>query len=116
MLGCLQSQLSGRQRFFIETDAGNAVAFDLALDPHEDFGVDGLWTGIAAKQPACDRRKKEKPQRRDNQQQREEDHILRPENHAEDVKLASAQIKKNSLTATPLNPGQPVENRLRQCD
>jgi hypothetical protein len=35
---------------FVELHALHAVAFDLALDPHEDLGVDRLRAGVAAPQ------------------------------------------------------------------
>ena len=51
----------------------------VALDPHEDLGVDGLRAGVAAPQPPGDRGEEEQRQRRDDQQPGEVDEVLRPE-------------------------------------
>ena len=48
----------------VELHARAAVAFDLALDPQEDLGVDGLRAGVAAPQAPGDRGEQEQRQRR----------------------------------------------------
>src|SRR5690606_34347638 len=47
----LQAQLAETPGRFIKPDAGQAIAFDLALDPHENLGVDRLRTRISAEKP-----------------------------------------------------------------
>ena len=47
----IDDELLERERCRIEPNASQAVALDLALDPHEDFCVDGLRAGVAAPQP-----------------------------------------------------------------
>ncbi len=96
----------------VEADACQSVALDLALDPHENFGVHRLRAGIAAKQSPSDGREQKQTVGRDDQQQSEEDHVLRPQNHAEEVELPGGQIEQHGLTAIPLQPGQAVEQRL----
>ena len=38
----------------IQTNARKTIAFNLALDPHEDFGIDSLRASIATEQTASD--------------------------------------------------------------
>jgi hypothetical protein len=78
--------LSALQGPFVELHAlRHAVAFELALDPQEDLGVDRLRAGIAAPQP---------PGHRGEQEQRvgemissagQVDEVLRVQHQAEDV-------------------------------
>ena len=116
MLGDLQPRLVPGPGRLVQADAGHAVAFDLALDPHEDLGVDGLRTGVAAEQPAGHGGEQEQRQRRDHQQHRQVDHVLRPQHQAEQVELARAQVEQHGLAAIPLQPGQAVEDELGQKD
>ena len=39
-------KLLERQFLTVEADTGTSVAFDLALNPQENFAVDRLWAGI----------------------------------------------------------------------
>src|SRR5699024_4738666 len=39
---------------------------------------------------------------------------LRPQDHPEQIELASGQIEQNGLTAVPLQPGQAIKNQLGQ--
>ncbi|KAG1477929.1 hypothetical protein G6F54_014029 [Rhizopus delemar] len=68
VLGDLQASLAPGPWGFVQADARDAVAFDLALDPHEDFGVDRLRTGVTAEQPARHGGEEEQRQRRAHQQ------------------------------------------------
>src|SRR5690606_30059221 len=52
VLDRLDPHLARRPWRFVEPDAGQAVALDPPLYPHEDLAVDGLRTGITAEQPA----------------------------------------------------------------
>jgi hypothetical protein len=36
--------------FAIQTDTCKAISLNLALDPHEDFGIDSLWASISTEQ------------------------------------------------------------------
>src|SRR5690606_8806354 len=114
MLGGLDAQLPGRPGLFVQADAGQAVAFDLALDPHEDFGVDGLGTGVAAEQPPGHGREQEQGKGGDQQQDGQVDDVLRPEDHAEDIELAFQQVEQHGLAAMPFDPGQTIEDDLRE--
>ena len=93
---------------------GAAVAFDLALDPQEDLGVDGLRAGKAAPQAPGHGGEQEQRQRADHQQAGEVDEVLRVQHQPEDVEAARAQVEQHGLALAPLQPGQPVEHELRQ--
>jgi len=107
-------QLARAPRRFVQADARNAVAFDAALDPHEDFGIDRLRAGIAAEQPTGDGREQEQRQRADHQQHGQVHHVLRPQHQPEQVELARAQVEQHGLPAVPLQPRQAVEDQLGQ--
>ena len=95
----------------VEADACAAIAFQLAFDPEEDFGVDRLRAGVAAPQPPGHGGEKEQGQSRQHQQGREVDEILRLQHQAEDVELPRVQVEQQRLPAVPGQPGQAVETR-----
>ena len=110
----LEPELARRHRLLIEPHARPAVAFDLALDPHENLGIHGLRTGIAAPQPPGHGGEQKQRQRRYHQEPGEIDEILRPEDHAEDVELARHQVEQHRLAPVPNEPGTAVVNQLRE--
>ena len=108
----LDAQLARAHRLPVELDAGVTLAFDLLLYPHEDFRVDGLWTGITTEQATADCGKEEQGVGRDDQQDCEIDHVLWPEDQAENIELAFDQIEQNCLAAVPRQPAKTVEDCL----
>ena len=112
MLCRFQSDLAQAGRLLIELHACHAIAFDPALDPHEDFGINGLRTCVAAPQAAGHRRKQEQRQRGDDQQCGQEDEVLRPQHHAEYVELARRQVEQHRLPPVPGQPRGPVKRDL----
>src|SRR5690606_21923684 len=85
VLGRLDAQLAKAPGCLIKTDAGEAIAFDLALDPHEDFGIDSLRACITAEQPPREGGEEKQRKGGQHQQDGEIDDVLRPKHHAEDV-------------------------------
>jgi hypothetical protein len=116
MLRSAQPQFAGIHRRRIEFHAGRTVAFDAPLYPHEYFRVDRLRARIAAPDASGDGGHKKETQRTDDQQQGQIDHILRPEHEPENVELALKQIEQHGLAAIPWQPGQTVEDHLRDPD
>src|SRR5208283_2892192 len=114
VLGRLDDEFFERERRAVETDSRQAIAFDLALDPGEDFRVHRLRTGVAAPQPAGDRGEEEERQGAQDQQHAQVDDVLRPEDEAEDVELARGKIEQDRLAPVPGKPWQPVIDRLGQ--
>ncbi len=110
----LDDQLLERHRRLVEAHARQALALDLALDPQEDLGVDGLRAGVAAPQAAGDRGEQEQRVGGDDQQHRQVDHVLRPEHQPEDVELARGDVEQHRLPVVPGEPGQAVEEDLRR--
>ena len=102
-----------RCRRRIEAHARLPLAFDLALDPQEDFRVDRLRARVAAPQPAGHGGEQKQRQRRQDQQHGQVDDVLRPEHDAEDVELARGQIEQHRLAVVPVQPRQAVEDHLR---
>ena len=115
-LAPLRASLFSAPRRAVQAHARDAVAFDAALDPHEDLGVHGLRAGVAAPQAPGDGGEEEQRQRRQHQQRRQEDQVLRIEHQAQDVEALRLQIEEHRLAAAPLQPGQAVEEQLRQPD
>ena len=70
LLGHLRASCGRGPRAGVELHARDAVALELALDPHEDLGVDRLRAGIAAPQPPGHRGEQEQRVGRDDQQRR----------------------------------------------
>jgi hypothetical protein len=116
VLGCLDPQLAAVHRLLVELDPGVALAFDLLLDPREDFRINGLRAGIAAEQAAADRCEQEQRIGGNDQQDGQVEHILRPEHQAEDVELALDEIEQHGLAVIPGQPAEAVEDRLRDPD
>ena len=112
----LLHELLERQRRRVEADARQPIAFDLAFDPLEDFGVHRLRTRVAAPQAPGDRGEQEQRERGEDEEDREVDHVLRPEHPSEDVELARAEVEQDGLPVVPVQPRQPVEDRLRGED
>ena len=93
----------------IHFDALRAIAFDLALDPEEHFGPQGLWAGVTAPQPAGQGGEEEESHRGQNQQDGGIDEILRVERHPQDMEPACRQIPEDDLAIAPRYPAQGVE-------
>ena len=115
-LAPLRASLFAPHGALVQPHAGDAVAFDAALDPHEDLGVDGLRAGVAAPQAPGHGGEEEQRQRRQHQQRRQEDQVLRIQHQAQDVEALRLQVEQHRLAAAPLQPGQAVEEQLRQPD
>ena len=116
VLGALQRQLARRHRILVELHAFRAIALDLALDPHENLGVDGLRARIAAPEAPADRGEEKERERRDDQNRRQVDDVLRPQHHAEDIELARSEVEQQRLATVPLQPRQSVEHDLGRPD
>ncbi len=101
MLAGLDAELARGERPGVELGARIAVALEEALDPEEDLGVDRLRAGIAAPEPSRDRGEEEERHRGDDEERGEVDEILRPEDQAEDVELARAEIEEDRLAVVP---------------
>ncbi len=114
VLGRLDAQFPGVPGLLVQADAGQAVALDPGLDPHEQFGVDRLGTGVAAEQAPRHGGEQEQGEGRQHQQHRQVDHVLGPQHHAEQVELARAQVEQHGLAAAPFDPGQAIEDQLGQ--
>ena len=112
VLGAAQRELAAAQRCLVELHAGVAVAFDQVLDPHVHLGVHRLRAGVAAEQAPGDGGDQEQRVSRDDQQRSEVDHVLRPEDHAEDVELAFDQVEEDGLAPVPFEPQAAVEEDL----
>ena len=100
----------------VQTHAGAAITLDLGLEPEEDLGVDRLRAGVAAPEAPRHGRKQEQRQRGNDQNAGQVDEVLRVQHQAEDVELAHAQVEQHGLALTPVEPGQTVEDDLRQPD
>jgi hypothetical protein len=111
-LGRLDRKLATTHRRLVELHALGTVTLDLLLDPHEDLGIDRLRAGVATPQAPCDRGEEEQRIGTDDQQDRQEEHVLRPENPVEDVKLALDDIEQNGLPVVPRHPAQAIEDQL----
>ena len=116
MLGRLESELARGHRLGIELHARISAAFDLLLDPHEDLGVDGLRASIAAEQAPADGGEQEQGVGGDDKEDRQVKDILRPEDQAENVKLALGQFEQHCLASVPGQPAEAVEYRLGNPD
>jgi hypothetical protein len=100
----------------VEAHSRSPLAFDLALDPHEDLGVDRLRTGIAAPQPAGDRGKQKQRVGTDDEERGEKNEVLWPEDEAEDIELPRGKVEQDGLASVPGKPRQSVEHELREDD
>ena len=89
-----------------------------ALDIDEEVGPDRLRAGVAAPQPAEQRRDQEQRQRRHHQQAGDEIDLLRPELDDEEVEAAAGEIDQHRLVRQragplPADPGRDVVDRQR---
>ena len=98
----------------VDAHTGTAIAFDLALDPDKNLGINGLRTGETAPQTPCDRRKQEKRQRADDEKTAQINEILRVKHQPEQVKATRFKIEEQHLALAPLQPGHAVEEQLRE--
>jgi hypothetical protein len=88
----------------IQFHALRPVAFDQALDVHEDFRVDGLWARKSAPHPPCDGGDQEQGEGAADQQARQVDEVLGVENEGENEKAPILQIEKHAGSRSPLKP------------
>ena len=116
LLGALAQELVHAPRCLIQPHSRDAVTLDLAFGPHEDLGVDRLRAGVAAPEPASHSGEEEQGQGRKHQQRRQKDQVLRIKQQAEDVEALRLQIEQHGLAPAPLQPGDAVEQQLREPD
>ena len=109
---CLSQQLVDAPALLVQLDPLHAVAFKLALHPHEDLGVDRLRAGVAAPQAPRHGGEQEQGVGRNNEQTRQEYEVLRVQHQAKDVEPPRAQVKQNRLARVPVQPRQAVEQKL----
>jgi len=112
VFGELLAHLGAGHGGLVQLHTGVPVPFHHAFDPHENFRVDRLGTGVTAEQPSGHGGDQEEAVGRDHAQNGQVDDVLGPENQAEEVELPFHQVKQNGLAAIPLQPGAAVENRL----
>ena len=91
-----------------------AVTFNFLLNPEEDFGVNGVRTGITAPHAPQESGRKEEQQRKAKQDEGKQNEILRPDIEAEDIETAMRHIEENGLTPVPLEERQDVEDAEQQ--
>src|SRR5574343_414411 len=113
MLQRLETKLPRSHRSLIQLHACRTIALDAVLDPHEYLGIHRLRTRVAAEQSPGDCRKEKQRICRNDQQQGEIEDILRPQDKAEQIKLALDKMKQYCLTAIPLKPRRTVKQNLR---
>ena len=77
----------------VELHSSISVTFEATLDPEKNLGVHGLRACVTAPEATCNRGKQKKGERAHDQQASEVNKILRPEDHAEQIELARAQIE-----------------------
>src|SRR5512139_4028936 len=116
MLYGLQTELAGRHWRLVQLHPGRTVTFDPVLDPHEYFCVYRLRAGVATEQPPGNGGEQKQRIGGNDQEQREIENILRPQNQAEQIKLALDQMKKNRLAIIPDDPWQAIKKNLREPD
>ncbi|MEI2695140.1 MAG: hypothetical protein V9E90_08725 [Saprospiraceae bacterium] len=100
----------------VELDSCIALAFDLLLNPGEYFRIHRLRAGVSTPQAPANRSKEKQRIGRYDQQDGKEKHVLRPEDHPQDIKLALGQIEQHSLPSVPGQPTQAVIDELGNPD
>ena len=88
MLSRFANSAIGVPSVLIQAHAGGTVPFDLVLNPHENFGVYGLWASVATPQTTRYRSEQKQRQGADNEQTSEIDEVLWVQDEVEDVKAS----------------------------
>ena len=112
----LAPDLIETERTRVALHAFVAIALDLAFEPHEKIGPDGLRAGVSAPHPAEQAGHQEQPHRGDDQGAGQQVDVLRPELKAEEVVAPRGDIEQHRLAgpadaAVPAQPGQQVIDR-----
>ncbi len=113
MLGRALGDLLRAPRRRREANARAPVALDQVLDIDEEIGPDRLRAGIAAPQPAEQRRHEEERHGRENKQAGDVIDLLRPDLDEEEIETLIREIDEHRLmrcrrTAIPADPGYEV--------
>ena len=119
VLGGLAQGLARRHRRAIEPHALVAVALDQALDQHEQVGPDGLRTGVAAPDPAEQRRGEEQAEGGEDQEAGDEVDFLRPDDDVEEPAAPPVEVDQDRLVgragaAVPAQPRHEIVDAEQQ--